>query len=36
MTRILCAPAERWAAEQFNGIAFGDRRLSKESFASLA
>jgi hypothetical protein len=36
MTRILCAPAERWAAEQFKGIAFGDRRLSKESFASRA
>jgi hypothetical protein len=36
MTRILCAPAERWAAEPFKGIAFGDRRLSKESFASRA
>ena len=36
MTKILCAQAERWAAEQFDGIAFGDGRLSKESFASLA
>ncbi len=33
MTKHLCAPADRWAAEQFDGIDFGDRRLSKESFA---
>ncbi len=31
MTRIVCAPAACWAAEQFDGIDFGDRRLSKES-----
>jgi hypothetical protein len=33
MTRMLCAPAQRWAAEQFEGIGFGDGRLSKESLA---
>jgi len=31
MTRLVCAPAARWAVEQFNGIDFVDRRLSKES-----
>jgi hypothetical protein len=36
LTKIVCAQAARWAAEQFGGIAFGDRRLSKESFASPA
>ena len=40
MTRILCAPAERWAAEQFKGIAFGDplpgRRFSIERAADEA
>jgi len=35
MAGSLCAQASagRWSAEQFDGIAFGDRRLSKESFA---
>jgi hypothetical protein len=34
MARNPCAraSASRWSAEQFEGIAFGDRRLSKESF----
>lgn len=31
MTGMFCAPADRWAAEQFGGIDFGDGRLSKES-----
>lgn len=35
MAGNLCAQASarRWSAEQFEGIAFGDCRLSKESFA---
>ena len=31
MTGRVRASAEQWAAEQFGGIDFGDRRLSKES-----
>jgi hypothetical protein len=27
------ASARLWSAGQFDGIAFGDRRLSKDSFA---
>jgi hypothetical protein len=34
MTRRVCAPGARWATEQFDGIDFGDRRLSKELLRS--
>jgi len=31
MAGTFCARADQWAAEEFGGIDFGDRRLSKES-----
>jgi hypothetical protein len=31
MSESVCAQATEWAWEHFNGISFGDRRLSKES-----
>ncbi len=32
MRKILCAQAALWAVERFEGIDFGDGRLSRESF----
>lgn len=31
MRGVVCAEADRWAAEQFGNIDFNDGRLSKES-----
>jgi hypothetical protein len=31
MSESVCAHTADWAQEHFGGIAFGDRRLSKES-----